>query len=117
MQVRRLLPQKATVQRITQDGPVDDMGDPTEVVTPTGPFRCYAWQTRSSDETANTDIQDQEWRLVLERKANGQIAGSDRVEIDDIPGVTFEVDGPPWPARNPRTRRLELIECRLRTAG
>ncbi len=117
MLVSRLLPSTATLLAITQDGPPDDMGDPTERVSETAKFRCYAWQTRASDETANTDIQDQEWRLVLERKAFGKVNGTDRIRIDDVPNVTFEIDGPPWPARNPRTRRLELIECRLRAAG
>ncbi len=111
MLVRRLLRQKVTALSVTQDGPPDEMGDPTERITATSTFRGYAWQVARSDETVNTDIQDEEWRLVLDKRSTGKVAGADRVRIE---GIDFEVDGPPWPARNPRTSQIELVEVRIR---
>lgn len=114
MDVRRLLSQTVTVTRVATDSTtVDDMGDPTTTTT-TATFRGYVWQTSRSDETANTDVQTEDWRLVLERSAVGQIDGGDRVTVD---GVEYEVDGPPWPALNPRTNRVEFIEADVRRSA
>ena len=112
MQPERLFPSSVTVHRVTQDGPPDEMGDPTEVVVSTTYARAASvWQTSRSDRTANTDLQVEEWRGALRRDLAGLVSGSDRLEVE---GQTFEMEGPPWPARNPRTGAIELLEVTLR---
>lgn len=112
MRPERLFPSAVTVHRVTQDGPPDEMGDPTEEVVSTTYARAGSvWQVQRSDETANTDVQYEEWRGALRRDLEGLVDGTDRIEVE---GVTFELEGPPWPARNPRTGRIELLEVTLR---
>lgn len=112
MQPERLFVSDVTVHKITQDGPPDEMGDPTEVVISTEYVRAgYVWQTTRTDRTVNTDLQIEEWRGALRRDLAGLLEGSDRITVE---GQLFELDGPPWPARNPRTGAIELLEVTLR---
>lgn len=113
MHVGRLLKIPVTVTRVASTGAEDDFGDPTEETT-TATYRGWAWQTSRTDETASTDLQVQEWRLALHRSAAGNIDGGDRVTYE---GVEFEVFGPPWIARNPRTQRVEYVEATIRKAS
>lgn len=110
MNVAHLLRLDYTIEQIAQTGPPDEMGDPTEEST-TATFKGYAWQSRREDETSNTAVAFEEWRLALHRSAAGQVDAGDRVEID---GITFEVYGPPWIARNARTTAIEYVELTLR---
>lgn len=110
MNVAHLLRLDYTIEHVEQNGPPDEMGDPTEVVT-TSTFKGYAWQSRREDETSNTAVAFEEWRLALHRSAAGEVDAGDRVEID---GTTFEVYGPPWIARNARTTAIEYVELTLR---
>ena len=110
MNVAHLLRLTYTIDHVEQTGPPDAMGDPTEVVT-SSTFKGYAWQSRRDDQTANTDIASEEWRLALHRSAAGNVDAGDRVEVD---GITFEVYGPPWIARNARTTAIEYVELTLR---
>lgn len=110
MRPERLFSSTITVHRVTQDGPADEMGDPTEEVVSTEyPRAGSVWQVQRSDETANTDVQYEEWRGALRRDL--VVDGTDRITVE---GITFELEGPPWPARNPRTGRVELLEVTLR---
>lgn len=49
------------------------------------------------------------WTLFL--PAGTLIDGGDAVTVD---GDTYEVQGAPWHARNPRTQAQSHVECRLR---
>jgi hypothetical protein len=110
MRPERLFPSDVTVHRVTQDGPPDEMGDPTEqTISTEHPRAGSVWQVQRSEETANTDVQLEQWRGVLRRDL--VVDGTDRIEVE---GITFELDGPPWPARNPRTGRVEFLEVTLR---
>lgn len=112
MRTERLIRQDITVRRVTRTGAPDEMGDPTEEVTETVyPRAGYAWQTSRDDRTSNQDLQVEEWRCVLHRRLEGLIDGTDRLVIE---GIEFELDGPPWPARNPRTSRIEFLEATIR---
>lgn len=112
MRAARLLVQDVTVVSVTQTGDPDEMGDPTEETTSTTYRRAgYAWQTSRDDRTINANTQVEEWRAVLHRRLLGLVDGTDRLEIE---GIEFELDGPPWPARNPRTSRIEFLEVTLR---
>lgn len=110
MNVNRFLVQTVTIVHTTHDGPPDEMGDPTEETTTTTHTRAgYAWQVSRSDRTANESVQVEEWRAVLRRDL--VVDGTDRLVIE---GITFELDGPPWPARHARTGRVEFLEVTMR---
>lgn len=112
MRPERLLSSSITVHRVTQDGPPDEMGDPTEETVSTTYDRAGSvWQVQRSDETGNTDVQVEEWRGVLRRDLAGTVDGGDRITVE---GIEFQIEGPPWPARNPRTTRIEFLEVTLR---
>lgn len=106
MNVEHLLTSVATVDLVTTTGPVDAFGDPTEVVT-TVTFKAWLSQTSRFDETANANSQIQKLAIYLDASA-ADVQGFDRVTIN---GVVYELDGPPWPALNPRTRQITHVEC------
>jgi hypothetical protein len=69
-------------------------------------------QKSQGDEDA-AEVADTRWDLYL--PAGTEIASGDIVTVD---GVAYEVDGDPWPARNPRLRTTSHIEATVRrTAG
>lgn len=109
-----LLPLTATVTQVEQTGPPDAFGDPTEVTT-TATFKCWIWrggaQSAITESTANQNLQSDEYLIALEPAAEGEIDGTDRVTVN---GITYEVDGPLWPALNPRTNQVSHIEGVLR---
>lgn len=109
MNVAHLLTSTATVTVVADTGSPDAFGDPTPT-TSTQTFACWLSQTQRSEATANADVQHETWVLYLEVAAAG-VEGFDRVTVD---GITYELDGPPWPARNPRTRLVTHVECTLR---
>lgn len=109
MDPSRLLRSSITVEHRVADGPPDEMGDPTDEVTTTT-FLGYVWQTTVNEETSNTEVATEEWGLALERRAAGLIDSGDTVVAE---GITFEVHGPPWPARNPRTQLVEYVQAKL----
>jgi hypothetical protein len=117
-----MLRQPIIVEHVTQDGPPDGMGDPTEQKTWTR-YLGYVWQTTTDEDTANAATEREEWRLALERSAAGNIDAGDRIidggQLDgdgnlvaDV-GEPFDVAGPPWPTRNPRTLLVEFVQARL----
>lgn len=110
----RLLPLTATVAQVDQTGPPDAFGDPTEVTT-IATFRCWIWRGQAesavTESTANENVQSDQYRIALEPAAAGEIDGHDRVTVD---GLTYEVDGPTWPALNPRTNQITHVEGIIR---
>lgn len=68
---------------------------------------CEIQQRRRSEN--DEQISSAEWVAFL---LPGETVGSgDELLVD---GVTFQVEGDPWPARNPRTRQASHIEATLR---
>lgn len=122
MDLSRLLRQPIVVEHITQDGPPDGMGDPTEQKTWTL-YLGYVWQTNADERTDGGPVAREDWQLALERKAAGHIGAGDRIisggqldgagELVPDVGEVFEVAGPPWTAQNPRTRLVEYVHARL----
>lgn len=110
MNVARLLTSTATVTGVADTGADDLFGDPTESTT-TATFACWLHQEQRSEETANTDTQRERWTLYLDASAAGLVDGGDRVTVDD---VVYEMDGPSWPALNPRTQVVTHVECTVR---
>lgn len=112
MNPARLFPSAVTIHRVTQDGPPDEMGDPTEETVSTSYARAGSvWQVQRRDETGNTDVQYEEWKGALRRDFAELLDGTDRITVE---GIDFTLEGPPWPARNPRTGRIEFLEVTLR---
>ena len=121
MDPSRLLRQPIIVEHVTQTGAPDEMGDPTEVRTWTR-YLGWVWQTSASETTGNGVVAVERWDLALERAAVGNLDTGDRIipngvlDVDDnlVPGGdSFDVDGPPWEARNPRTQLVEYVQARL----
>jgi len=108
--VARLLRIDCTVTHVTVDeDDRDEMGNPTEVTTTTT-YKGWHWQSTSREETGNAETVQDEHNLALELAAAGNVDAGDRVEID---GITWEIDGEPWQARNPRTLRLEYVQAKI----
>lgn len=109
MDPTRLMTQEATITNVTQSATVrDELGDPT-VTTTTATVDCWLHQVARSEHGDNNNVQDQRWALYV--PAGTVLNGADRVTVE---GATYEVDGPPWPAHNPRLRRVTHIEATLR---
>lgn len=126
MDLTRMLRQPILVEHVTQDGPPDAMGDPSENRS-WSRFLGWVWQTSVNETTGGGTIATEDWQVALERSAAGQIDTGDRIiangELDgggswiEGTGELFDVAGPPWPALNPRTQLVEFVQARLvRTA-
>lgn len=125
MDAARLLKHTILVEAVTQDAPPDAMGDPTEAST-WAVYPGYVWQTSTSELGGNGVIVTEQWELALHRTAADAIHHGDRIIahgtlVDGAPvdgvGDHFEVEGEPWVARNPRTRRIEFVHARLRRSS
>lgn len=117
MDLSRLLRTPIVVEHITQDGPPDGMGDPTEEST-WSLHLGYVWQENATDNTANAEISVDQSRLALARTAAGLLTAGDRIYVggtlaDPSTGERFDIDGAPWDARNPRTQLIEYVQARL----
>jgi hypothetical protein len=73
--------------------------------------RGWVSQTSGSEVLDGREAQVSDWVVFLPARSHGR-SGGDRIEWADLPAVTFEVDGPPNPARTPRGPHH--IEARLR---
>lgn len=107
MTLQLLLTRQVTLVGITA-GAADEYGNPTDVATSTVVLG-EVQQSERSDRTDDQHTQDDTWRLFL--AADTPLTGWDRVTVD---GATFEVEGPPWRAVNPRTGRSSHVEATLR---
>lgn len=122
MDAARLLRVPILVEHVDQTGAPDEMGDPTDVSTWTR-FLGYVWQTTVTETTANGVVEVETWQLALVRSASGHIDAGDRIIADGVldddgapvagQGEPFEVAGPPWPAKNPRTLLVEYVQAKL----
>lgn len=109
MDPTRLMTQQATITHVADVATgADEYNNPT-YPTSTATVRCWLHQTQRSERTAEADTQIETWRLYL--PPGTSVDGPDKVAVD---GVTYELDGPPWPAFNPRLHRVTHIECTLR---
>lgn len=104
MSLAALMNRACTVTHITDDGPPDEYGDPTEQTTTTSTV-CYCEQRNASEDTVNADTQAEDWLVML--PAATAVDGNDRVTVGSL---VLEVQGPPWPAYNPRTAAVSHIE-------
>ena len=110
MNPERLMPSTAAVTYPTGVGADDGMGDPT-VTTTTASFRCAIWQATRNEDTDNRATAFEEWNIAVEPAGQTAMVAASSVVVD---GSTFELYGPPWPARNLRTGVIEHIEATMR---
>lgn len=75
-------------------------GDPVDTL-------CYAEQLAASEDTVNATHQLDTWRILL--PADTVVDGHATIAIPDRE-LVLEVQGPPHPVRNPRTRTIHHIE-------
>lgn len=109
MDPTRLMTRTATITHVEPNpGDPDDYGNPG-VTTTTTTALCELQQVTRNEDTVDSDQQSQDWVLFLEPAAD--LEGSDRVAVD---AVSYEVIGPPWAARNPRTGVTTHIEAQVR---
>ncbi len=115
-----MLTQRITVQRVTQDGTADEFGDPTEQTT-YATYNGYVWQTSATEQTDRGQIEREGWQLMIDPGAAGALSAGDRIFVDatldgdgaPTGGIPFELTGPPWPAKNPRTKLTEFVRAPL----
>lgn len=69
---------------------------------------CELQQTNETDGLDGR-VQSTTWRLWL--PAGVELTGWDAVRVD---GELFELEGDPWPVRNPRTSVVSHVEARVR---
>lgn len=119
MNPAHLMTLTATITRTTTPvgAATDDYGNPIPVET-TFSAACELQQVTRSEDTVDSDQQAHDWNLYLAPTGTAddvivetELDGSDRVAVA---GVPYEVIGPPWPVRNPRTGALIMIEARVR---
>lgn len=109
MDPSRLMTQEATITNVSQSAAKDEYGDPTATTVTATKVDCWLHQVARTEHGDNNNVQDQRWALYV--PPGTILNGSDRVTVE---GVTYEVEGPPWPAHNPRLRRVTHIEATLR---
>lgn len=119
MDPTRLFTLTATITRVEPDPDnPDEYGNPgmteTEVTA-----ACELQQVQRSENTIDSAAQAEDWALFVDPMGEDEggylieveLEGSDRVEVG---GVTYELVGPPWAVRNPRTQVITHIEARVR---
>lgn len=111
MKPDRLLNELVLVTRRTAGGPLDEYGNPTTSETTLGPYNGYAWLLNADERTSDANLQSEEWKVVLEAAAADQVRGADRVTVGS---AVFEVIGPPWTVKNPRTSVVSHVELAAR---
>lgn len=105
MDPSRLIRLDGTLNGVTP-GEVDDYNVPTPVITSV-PVKCWLEQSRASEDTSNTDQQAETYDLYLD--PDSEPSGYDSLTVL---GVTYQFDGPPWPAVNPRTQQRTHWEAK-----
>lgn len=110
MRPTRLFTLPVTISTVTDAGADDEYGNPTETTTTTIVWGELQQQSRN-EEGGGRHVLEGVYRLFVEPGAS--VVGWDRVTIG---GVDYEVDGPPWQVRNPRTGTISHVEATLRRA-
>lgn len=109
MDPTRLMTRTATISHVEPDPDNPDAYGNPGLVTSVTTAACEIQQVSRSEDTVNTAQQSEDWSLFVHPDA--LVEGSDRIVVD---GVAYELVGPPWPARNPRTGVVSHIEAQVR---
>lgn len=104
--------------RTQDDDSVDEYGNPTEDETTVSTL-CWHHQgtgragTRYSDEETGLAVMESDEETFYWPPGTA-VRSTSAVTVD---GVTFEMDGPPWEAKHPRTGQVEYVMGTARRAG
>lgn len=90
---------------------VDTFNDVT-TSTSTAAVKCWVEQTHRTEQTSAGPVSTEEWRAYF--PAGTTVDALDQLTVG---GVVYELDGPPWPAFNPRLAAFSHIEASLRRVG
>lgn len=112
MNPARLMTNTATITHVDvdEDNP-DEYGNPGEVTTTTTAL-CELQQTSRDEKQVDSAVTSETWNLYLVPTA--EIDAGDRATVD---GTPYDVIGPPWRARHPRSGEITHIEATVRRAG
>lgn len=114
MNPTRLFTRTIYITHVTPDTATpDEYGNPGETVTTTTALGELQQASRA-ENTTDGDRQSENDVLLIEPTAT--LTGSDRINLDTANGDAYEVKGPPWRARNPRTADVSHIEATVRRA-
>lgn len=111
MTVTDLMTRTCTITRRSESGTFDDFGNDIPEET-TESVLCELQQVARQEPGDLGEISDTRWTLFLPEGTD--IRTGDAVTVS---GVTYELIGDPWDARNPRTTLESHIECTLRKTG
>lgn len=106
MSILHLLTRPATLVRRDSADPLEP--DAELVPVDAGETLC---ELQQSTDTEHHDgrVQSTTWRVWLPAELAG-VTGWDALRVD---GELFELDGDPWPVRNPRTSVVSHVEARV----
>lgn len=108
MNPARLMTLDVTIVHVTQTGAADEYGNPTEQTTETT-VKGERQQVGADEQNRDANVAADTEALFLVPTAT--VDAGDRVRIA---GATFEVIGPPWTVRHPRSGETTHIEARIR---
>lgn len=119
MDPTRLFTLTATITHVESDpDDPDEYGNPGTIETEIT-AACELQQVTRLEGSVDSGRQAEDWVVFVDPMGEDEggylieveLEGSDRVEID---GRTYELIGPPWPVRNPRTGVVTHIEAQAR---
>lgn len=112
MPITTLLNRVCTLVYRTEDGTPDAFGNPTIDIVSLQSV-CELQQRQRDDRTVAGEVTTTSWAVYLPAAT----------DLDDlaaviVDGYVYELDGPPWAARNPRTQTVSHVEATaVRAAG
>lgn len=109
MSLTALLNQPVTLHQ-RSPGAEDEHGNPADVEATVATVGFISQQAAS--ELGPEGVQQESYRLFL--PAGTPVTGWDAATVD---GTRFEIDGPPWPVFNPRTKTVHHVEATIRRAA
>lgn len=107
MRPTRLMTRVATLRTATLEG-VDSYGNP-QIRYVERTIKCELQQTSHDDDTVDAHTQTQTFNLFMPPATPAD--GWAQIVVD---GMTMELTGPPWQARNPRTQRITHLQATVR---
>lgn len=112
MPISSLLNRVCTLVYRTEDGTPDAFGNPTIDITAVAAV-CEVQQRQRDERTVAGEVATTYWAVYL--PADTTVDDLAAVIVD---GDVYELLGPPWPARNPRTQTVSHVEATaVRSAG
>lgn len=110
MSLQALLNRTVTITSRAPSSDTDAYGNTVDAETTT--VTVGEVQQQQRDESPDGLVAETTWLLIVPAGTN--VDTGDEVIVDDL---AFEVQGPPWEVRSPRTGTVHHIEATLRRTG